>query len=66
MNKRTSKFTCIGLLFFYHNAAEQQHRVIIELNRNSNKTIIMVTHSADAAAYGNRIISVKDGFICSS
>jgi putative ABC transport system ATP-binding protein len=34
-----------------------------EINRESNKTIIMVTHSADAAAYGNRTINVRDGSI---
>lgn len=34
-----------------------------EINLDSNKTIVMVTHSADAAAYSNRIINVKDGVI---
>jgi len=34
-----------------------------EINRESDKTIVMVTHSADAAAYGNRIVSVRDGVI---
>jgi putative ABC transport system ATP-binding protein len=33
------------------------------INRESNKTIIMVTHSADAATYGNRTVSVRDGSI---
>lgn len=37
-----------------------------EINRESDKTIIMVTHSADAAAYGNRIVSVRDGVIYNS
>ena len=37
-----------------------------EINRESDKTIIMVTHSADAAAYGNRIVSVRDGIIYNS
>lgn len=34
-----------------------------EINRESSKTIIMVTHSADAAKYSNRIINVRDGVI---
>lgn len=38
-------------------------KLLQEINRESNKTIIMVTHSADAAAYSNRIISVRDGAI---
>ncbi len=38
-------------------------KLLQEINRESNKTIIMVTHSADAAAYSGRIISVRDGVI---
>lgn len=38
-------------------------KLLQEINRESNKTIIMVTHSADAAEYSNRIINVKDGAI---
>lgn len=34
-----------------------------EINQESNKTIIMVTHSANAAEYSNRIINVRDGVI---
>lgn len=34
-----------------------------KINQKDKKTIIMVTHSADAAKYGNRIINVKDGVI---
>lgn len=41
-------------------------KLLKEINRESDKTIIMVTHSADAAAYGNRIVSVKDGVIYQS
>lgn len=37
-----------------------------EINRESDKTIVMVTHSADAAEYGNRIVSVRDGVIYNS
>jgi putative ABC transport system ATP-binding protein len=38
-------------------------RLLREINRESNKTIIMVTHSADASAYCNRIVNVRDGMI---
>nr|WP_319487880.1 ABC transporter ATP-binding protein [uncultured Caproiciproducens sp.] len=41
-------------------------KLLKEINRESDKTIIMVTHSADAAAYGNRIVSVRDGVIYNS
>lgn len=41
-------------------------KLLKEINRESDKTIIMVTHSADAAAYGNRIVSVRDGIIYNS
>lgn len=34
-----------------------------EINREQGKTILMVTHSEDAAHYGNRIIYVKDGVV---
>lgn len=37
-----------------------------EINHESDKTIVMVTHSADAATYGNRIVSVRDGVIYNS
>ncbi|MGY0354333.1 ABC transporter ATP-binding protein [Enterococcus avium] len=33
------------------------------INIEHKKTILMVTHSQDAASYGNRIISMKDGGI---
>ena len=33
------------------------------INRNSGQTIIMVTHSPEAAKSSNRIITVKDGMI---
>lgn len=33
------------------------------INNEHKKTILMVTHSQDAASYGNRIISMKDGGI---
>lgn len=34
-----------------------------KINRENHRTIIMVTHSADAAAYGNRTITVRDGVV---
>lgn len=37
-----------------------------EINRESNKTIIMVTHSVDAAAYSSQIVKVRDGMIVNS
>lgn len=33
------------------------------INRESNKTILMVTHSEEAAKYTNRVIHVRDGMI---
>ncbi len=36
-------------------------KLLREINRESGKTVVMVTHSADAASYGGRIISVRDG-----
>lgn len=48
------------------NTGSQIMKLLKEINCESNKTIIMVTHSADAAAYGNRIISVRDGMIFNS
>jgi len=34
-----------------------------EINRENNKTIVMVTHSGESAWYSNRTIHVKDGEI---
>jgi len=34
-----------------------------EINREQGKTILMVTHSKDAAQYGNRMIYVRDGVV---
>jgi len=33
------------------------------INREQGKTILMVTHSEDAAQYGNRMIYVRDGMV---
>jgi putative ABC transport system ATP-binding protein len=32
-----------------------------KINREKNKTIVQVTHSEEAAEYGNRVIRVRDG-----
>lgn len=34
-----------------------------KINQEQGKTVLMVTHSKDAAQYGNRIIYVRDGII---
>ena len=34
-----------------------------EINQNSGQTIIMVTHSPDAAKSSSRVITVQDGMI---
>jgi putative ABC transport system ATP-binding protein len=34
------------------------------INREKGKTIIQVTHSNEAAGYGDRIINVRDGKVC--
>jgi putative ABC transport system ATP-binding protein len=38
-------------------------KLLKEINRENNKTIVMVTHSADAAVYSGRIVNVRDGAI---
>lgn len=38
-------------------------KLLQEINRETGKTVVMVTHSADAAAYSDRIVSVRDGAI---
>ena len=35
------------------------------INRESHKTIVQVTHSAESSTYGNRTIFLRDGEICS-
>jgi len=42
---------------------EQVLRLLSRINREQKKTIVMVTHSQESAAYGNRIIYLKDGQI---
>jgi len=38
-------------------------QLLKEINQSSGKTIVMVTHSLEAAQYGNRIINLKDGVL---
>ena len=36
-------------------------QLLQRINREKKKTIVQVTHSKEAADYGNRIINVRDG-----
>ncbi len=38
-------------------------KLLQDINRESNKTILMVTHSAQAAEHGGRTVNVRDGSI---
>lgn len=38
-------------------------KLLQEINREENKTIIMVTHSPDAARFSNRVVKVQDGVL---
>ncbi len=42
---------------------EQVLRLLSRINQEQKKTIVMVTHSPESAAYGNRVIYLKDGQI---
>lgn len=39
-------------------------QLLQDINREKGKTIIMVTHSKEAASFGQRIINIKDGKVC--
>ena len=39
-------------------------KLLQKINREKGKTIIQVTHSNEAAGYGDRIINVRDGKVC--
>lgn len=43
--------------------AETVLDLLCELNRESGQTVIMVTHNAEAAARGSRIVHMKDGVL---
>ena len=40
-------------------------RILQELRERRNITIVLITHEAEIAAYGTRIIAVRDGCILS-
>jgi len=40
-------------------------RILQELRERRKITIVLITHEADIAAYGTRIIAVRDGVIVS-
>ena len=42
---------------------ERVMKLLLEVNKKNNTTIIQVTHSKKVAEYGNRIIYLKDGEI---
>ncbi len=39
-------------------------QLLKDINQEKGKTIIMVTHSTEAASFGHRIINIKDGKVC--
>jgi len=43
--------------------AQELLGIFRRLNRESGQTIVMITHSAEAAAYADRIVHMKDGCI---
>ncbi len=43
--------------------AENIMKVLTEINKNMNKTIIMVTHNMDLAKMTRKIIQLRDGVI---
>ena len=38
-------------------------KLLQKINRESGKTIVMVTHSEESTQYGNRVIRLKDGHV---
>ena len=34
-----------------------------QLNKDLGQTIVMITHNPEAAAYGNRILHMRDGLV---
>jgi len=37
--------------------------VLRQLNKNLSQTIVMITHNPEAAAYGNRVLHMRDGLV---
>ncbi len=44
-------------------ASEEIMKMLVELHREQNNTLIMITHEPDMAAYCERIIHLKDGLV---
>jgi len=42
-------------------SSEAVLNLLRELNRDLGQTIVMITHNPDAAAYGHRILHMRDG-----
>ena len=40
--------------------------ILRDLNRNLGQTILMITHNPEAAAYGHRVLHMRDGLIVSA
>jgi ABC-type lipoprotein export system ATPase subunit len=43
--------------------SEEIMHMLMQLNREQQLTIIIVTHEADVAAYADRILTIRDGVI---
>ena len=39
-------------------------QLLKNINKEKGKTIVMVTHSTEAASFGQRIINIRDGKVC--
>ena len=39
-------------------------KLLSEVNQKQGKTIVLVTHSTEAAGYGQKIINIRDGKVC--
>ena len=45
--------------------SENVLRLMRDLNEKLGQTIVMITHNPEAAAYGHRIVRMKDGVVVS-
>jgi lipoprotein-releasing system ATP-binding protein len=43
--------------------AEIIHKIILDFNKSFNQTFIIVTHNEHLTSYGNRVVSIEDGYI---
>jgi putative ABC transport system ATP-binding protein len=37
--------------------------MLCHLNKEMGQTIVMITHNPEAAAYGNRVLHMRDGLV---